>query len=93
MQSPGPEFMRAVFSLSPGAVGEAMNEPQTIAYVVRLESLDPTDERLRNSFLADPFQLYNDVARDDIAEFQRAWLKGIETEAKLTWKDAEKRRR
>ncbi|HVX13593.1 MAG TPA: hypothetical protein VHC22_20585 [Pirellulales bacterium] len=93
VQSPGPEFMRAVFSLGVGAAGEAMNAPQTIAYVVRLDSLDPTDERLRTTFLADPFPLYNEVARDDIAEFHRAWLKGIENEAKLTWKEVDKKHR
>ncbi|MGH7140048.1 MAG: hypothetical protein ACREHD_30275, partial [Pirellulales bacterium] len=87
VESAGPDFMRAVFSLSVGSAGEAMNRPQTIAYVVRLVSLEPSPERLRNSFLADPFALYNEAARDDIVQVQRAWMKGIEAEAKLTWKE------
>lgn len=64
-----------------------MNQPKTVAYVVRLVSLSPTSERLRTSFLADPFQLYNEVAREDIIDVQRTWMKGIEAEANLTWKE------
>jgi hypothetical protein len=85
----GPNFMREVFNLRVGTSGVAMNEPQTTAYVVRLVSLEPTPERLRNTFMADDYSLYDEVARDDIVEVQRAWMKGIEAEAKLTWKDNE----
>ena len=91
--SPGPDFMREVFSLGVGSTGEAMNEPQTTAYVVRLISLDPPGERLRTAFLADPFGLYNEVAQEDMSEVQRAWIKGIEAEARLTWKETEAERR
>lgn len=87
VDSAGPDFMREVFGLAVGSCGEAMNQPKTVAYVVRLTNLNPSSERLRTSFLADPFQLYNEVAREDIFELQRAWMKGIETEAKLTWKE------
>ncbi|HEX7379709.1 MAG TPA: hypothetical protein VF278_21475 [Pirellulales bacterium] len=87
VDSAGPDFMREVFGLAVGSCGEAMNQPKTVAYVVRLTNLNPSSERLRTSFLADPFQLYNEVAREDFFELQRAWMKGIETEAKLTWKE------
>ena len=36
VEHPGAEFMEAVFKLSPGEIGVALNEPQDTAYVVRL---------------------------------------------------------
>jgi hypothetical protein len=93
IESPGADFMREVFNLGVGAAGEAMNAPQTIAYVVRLETLDPSRERLRPAFMSDPFPLYNEAARDDMIEAQQAWIKGLESEARLTWKNAEAKRR
>jgi hypothetical protein len=93
VESPGADFMHEVFSLGVGSVGEAMNQPQTVAYVVRVVHLDPPRELLRNGFLADPFALYNEVAQDDMAEVAQAWLKGIEAESNLTWKDSEAERR
>ena len=93
IESPGTEFMRQVFNLSVGTAGEALNAPQTVAYVVRLVSLDPSRERLRPAFLSDPFALYNEVAMEDMAEVQRAWMRGLESEARLTWKNPEHKRR
>jgi len=93
VEAPGADFMREVFSLSVGSAGEAMNQPQTAAYVVRVVSVEPAREVLRAGFLADPFPLYNEVAQEDQAEVQRAWIKGIEAEAHLAWKDTDGRRR
>ncbi|HWB07883.1 MAG TPA: SurA N-terminal domain-containing protein [Pirellulales bacterium] len=93
VESPGPDFMREVFNLGVGASGEAMNAPQTIAYVVRLMSLEPSRERLRPAFLSDSFALYNEVAREDMGEVLLAWIKGLEAEAQLTWKNPEAKRR
>lgn len=93
VEVPGADFMREVFSLSVGSAGEAMNEPQTVAYVVRVVSLEPSREVLRVGFLADPYQLYNEVAVEDQIEVRDAWMKGIEAEAHLTWKDTDRRRR
>jgi hypothetical protein len=93
IKSPGPELMREVFNLSTGAAGEAMNAPQTIAYVVRLVALDPSRERLRPSFMADSFAQYSEAARDDMVDAQQAWIKGLEAEARLTWKNPESKRR
>ncbi|HQU41774.1 MAG TPA: SurA N-terminal domain-containing protein [Pirellulales bacterium] len=93
VEAPGADFMREVFSLGVGSAGEAMNEPQTAAYVVRVVSVEPSREVLRAGFLADPYPLYNEVAQEDQAEVQRAWIKGIEAEAHLAWKDTDGRRR
>lgn len=93
IEAPGADFMREVFSLGVGSVGEALNEPQSVVYVVRVVSLEPSREVLRAGFLADPYQLYSEVAVDDQIEVRDAWMKGIEAEAQLTWKDPDRRRR
>jgi hypothetical protein len=85
VDSPGPDFMREVFSLGAGAAGEAMNKPQTIAYVVRVDSLEPSREVLRVGFMAEPFPF--ELAREDMQNVRQAWIKGIEDEARLTWKE------
>lgn len=91
VDSPGPDFMREVFSLGAGVAGEAMNKPQTIAYVVRVDHLEPSREVLRVGFMAEPFPF--EVAREDIQNVRQAWIKGMEDEARLTWKNPEPKRR
>jgi hypothetical protein len=86
VQDAGPDFMREVFSLSVGDVGLAMNQPQTICYVIRLDSLNPSREVLRNLFMIDAYSMYESAASEDRNDTIRAWVKGIETEAHLEWK-------
>jgi len=86
LQHAGSEFMRKVFSLGVGETGEAMNEPQTICYVVRVVSLEPSREVLRNLFMVDAFSTYEAAAFDDRRGVYEAWIKGIEHEANLEWK-------
>ena len=42
IEMPGQDFMRTVFHLQPEQVAAAFNEPQTIAYVVRLAEFTPS---------------------------------------------------
>jgi hypothetical protein len=42
--APGMDFMQAVFELEPGGVAAAMNQPKTLACVVRLIKFQPADE-------------------------------------------------
>jgi hypothetical protein len=86
LQHAGSEFMRKVFSLGVGETGEAMNEPQSICYVVRVVSLEPSREVLRNLFMVDAFSTYEAAAFDDRRGAYEAWIKGIEHEANLEWK-------
>lgn len=85
VEQPGPDFMKEVFNLPLGGVGQAWNQPQTIEYVVRVVSLEPSPDVLRAKFAAEPYSSYAIVARTDGIQFQEAWLKGIETEAELKW--------
>ena len=87
VQDAGPDFMREAFSLSVGDVGLAMNQPQTICYVIRLVSLAPSREVLRNLFMVDPYAQYQAASQEDRFETTRAWIKNIETEAHLEWKE------
>ena len=86
VQDAGADFMRKVFSLSVGETGEAMNEPQTICYVVRVVSLEPSREVLRNLFISDAYSTYAAASLDDRRATFDAWIKGIEREAHLEWK-------
>jgi len=47
VQDAGSDFMREAFNLSVGETGLAMNQPQTICYVIRVVSLEPSREVLR----------------------------------------------
>jgi hypothetical protein len=83
---PGEDFMRAVFHLKPGQVGVAMNAPQTVAYVIRLDQLNPSHEVLWKQFEVDDFSKYAPVALSDQRQILQAWLREIRTSAGLQWK-------
>ncbi|HJT30648.1 MAG TPA: SurA N-terminal domain-containing protein [Pirellulales bacterium] len=85
VERPGADFMREVFNLGVGDVGAAMNQPQTIAYVIRVTSLQPPRELLRSRFMAAPFMLYAEAGTDHRQQIVESWRKGIDAEANLTW--------
>lgn len=86
VQDAGPDFMREAFSLAVGETGQAMNQPQTICYVMRVVTLEPSREVLRNTFMVDAYSGYAAASLEDRQEAMNAWIKGIENEAHLTWK-------
>ncbi len=47
VEQAGNDFMKAVFALQPGQSGVAANEPQTVYYVVQVESEEPPVDDLR----------------------------------------------
>ena len=56
----------AVFDLRVGDVGVAVNQPQTIAYVVRITTSEPPLQVLRDMFLADKMNFgYMSIAREE----------------------------
>lgn len=83
----GDDFMRGIFSLEDdGSVGVTWNQPQDIAYVVRVKSFSPSPHVLRTTFLIDsPFESaaagFNDQRRT-----YRAWLDGRKQLAQFEWK-------
>ena len=82
----GNDFMRAVFHLEPGQIGVALNAPQTVAYVIRLESFSPSHEVLWKQFEVDDFSKYAPAALTDQRQIHHAWMDEIKTSAGLQWK-------
>ena len=93
LNMPGPDFMRTVFSMEPGEVGVAMNQPKTVAYVVRVDKYAPTPAVLWELFLVDDFGKYADVAAADRQEVRSAWMDKIRASAGLKWEGEANRRR
>ncbi len=85
VDSPGHEFMRTVFGLDVGQIGVAMNQPQTVAYIIRLTSLEPSREVQRAEFISERLPFYMRTATADQQELIDAWRKGIGRAARLVW--------
>ena len=85
---PGEEFMKAVFALAPGETAVAFNEPQTVCYVIKLVSLEPAEDKLRDRFVAER----NDqrrlamVAQREFSDAMDTWVEGLESRYALSWK-------
>ena len=62
---PGEAFMRTVFGLKKGEIGVAMNQPQTVAYVVKVIEFAPPPRLLMDLFETTSPERYLDVARPD----------------------------
>ena len=90
---PGEEFMSAVHGLEPGQVTIAFNEPRTVCYVIRLVSVAPAEDALREAFVA----ARNDqrsiamVAQDQLFRASDAWIRGLEERYRLNVKLPERR--
>ncbi len=78
----GNDFMKDVFALKQGETGVAANEPQTIYYVVQIETEDSSIDVLRENFMTamgDPMNsfLYAAVAASDHRNYPVAWFKEL----------------
>lgn len=84
---PGEEFMQAVFSLEPGKTAVAFNEPRTVCYVLRLDSLEPPLEKLRERFMEarDDQRRLAMVAQRETSRAAAAWVEALESRHALTW--------
>ncbi len=74
---PGQAFMREVFSLKAGDVAAAMNQPQTVAYVIRAVDLRrrraccwPSSKALRRTCTPA-------LVQSEMAETYQAWIKEL----------------
>lgn len=85
VEMPGDRFMQTVFDLAPGEIGVAMNEPETIAYVIRAVEFSPSTEVLWAQFEGDSFQSYADVAFREYGKTVRAWEDELKQRAGLKW--------
>lgn len=91
VDSPGADFMSAVFDLAVGEVGVAFNAPKTEAYVVRVTSLEPSPRVLLEKFMAETpspqqQQTYSSLSLDEHMEASRHWMEEIRATAGLHWK-------
>lgn len=82
---PGQQFMRTVFHLQPGEIGVALNQPESMVYVVQLESTTPSETVLRETFMVENFARYIPSTQIDRQELSAAWSKQITDEAGLDW--------
>ena len=86
VESTGTEFMEAVFAMQPGEVGVAINQPQTIVYLVRIISETPSEDLLRQRFLQSG--ITSEIAYlSDVENFElrRKWYADLETEMGVVW--------
>jgi hypothetical protein len=85
---PGDDFMRAVFSLEPGRTAVAFNEPQTVCYVIRLASQEPSVAALQETFLAgrNDRQKIGMVAQRQASTTFRGLIEGMQKRYQLDWK-------
>ena len=82
---PGEAFMRTVFGLKKGEIGVAMNQPQTVAYVVKVIEFAPPPRLLMDLFETTSPERYLDVARPDLRETFLAQRKEFRAAAGLKW--------
>jgi hypothetical protein len=88
VQMAGESFMQAVFSLEPGEATVAFNEPETVCYAVRLVSLEPGEDTLRERFLdsaTDPRRTAA-VAEADARTVYARWLDDVRRRQGVEWK-------
>jgi hypothetical protein len=85
---PGDGLMETVFSLAPGETATAFNEPQTICYAIRMESLEPPLEDLEKRFLEtkDDQRRIAMVAQREFSTAITDWLEGLEAKYAVEWK-------
>ena len=82
------DFMKSVFSLSPNEVGVAVNQPQTAVYIVRVTSQSPSEEVLREQFLASG--VTNEIQHMALVQTNDLWLgwyADLERELQVEWKN------
>jgi hypothetical protein len=84
---PGDEFMAKVFSLRPGEVGVAFNEPKTVCYCIRLIDVEPPEETLKERFVArrgDP-GMTAAAAQEARMRALRGWVGDLEARYGVEW--------
>jgi hypothetical protein len=88
----GDDFMRTVFYLGENKYGVAMNEPQTVAYVVHVDDysyvtsgIPQTEESIRDQFLSMGHSQVDTVAMAEKQRLYENWIKEIQKEAGLRW--------
>lgn len=90
---PGKAFMQAVFSTAEGKTAVAMNEPQTVAYVIGIDKFSPPAAVLWDEFLVDDVGTYQEVAQRDRRRMEQVWEHDLNQQAGLQWQPGHDRHR
>jgi hypothetical protein len=85
VQDIGNDFMRAVFDLEVGEIGVAVNNPQTVVYVVSVTSMAPSRNQLRETFVSDPAMASADAGDLERQELIADWRKKLYEDAGVKW--------
>ncbi len=88
VDQPGNEFMAAVFSLQPGEIGVAWNQPRSKVYLVRVIEMQPSPAQLYDAFVRQNQQTYISVSWYDRIEAYSRWSRNLEEQAGLRWNRA-----
>lgn len=87
VEAAGSEFMKSVFSLKPGGVGVAVDQPQAMVYVVRLAAEMPSEEMLKEQFLASGVTPeISQIAFMEVESVWQDWYKDLQNEMNVKWK-------
>lgn len=85
VETPGNDFMRAVFDLKKGEIGTAVNQPQTVVYVFQVTDSNPLPGVLWDTFVNETYWNYFRAADHDRSVAEQAWLEGIRSETGFRW--------
>jgi hypothetical protein len=84
--APGVEFMEEASALGVGEIGVVFNQPQTVAYVIRIIGSSPSDEVLWERFQNANIVEYRLAGQHEmILEARTAWLNKIYEEVGFKW--------
>ena len=84
--APGSEFMETVFSLQVGESAVTFNQPQSVAYIVRVTSSSPSSDSLWEQFQrAHILEYRNAGQREMITEAYEAWLEEVRHRTGFRW--------
>ncbi|MDR0338178.1 MAG: hypothetical protein LBI18_13930 [Planctomycetaceae bacterium] len=84
--APGVEFMETVSLLSVGETGVVFNQPQTVAYVIRVTGSSPSEEVLWERFQTATLREYYLAGQPEtVADARKAWLNKIYEKVGFKW--------
>ena len=84
--APGSDFMETVYSLQIGETGVVLNQPQTVAYIVRITSSSPSTEALWERFQSAHMLEYIYAGQPEMVMAAReAWLDEIRAKTGFRW--------
>ena len=87
VETPGEDFMRAIFSLEAGGVGVAFNFPKSVVYVIQATDFEPRESVLEQEFMVrmQNYNRYRGAGSGELAGAQSLWLESLIEEYGVVW--------